>query len=326
MVSREAPIDWREEDWRDLPPARRAGELDAYIRRDRLAGFDLRRTGPVRFHLLRIADDEYRFIWCFHHILIDGWCSSVLLDELNLRYAALTGGKPFRLPPPPPFEEYVAWLGSRDAGKDEAFWRAQLSGLDEPTPLGINRRPLEVLQAHRRGRRVRLPPHGGRDGRGHRLRARQHRVTVNSVLQTAWALVLSEYGGKREVVLGVNVSGRPGEIAGVEKMVGLFVNAVPVRFRLNGETQRAGGGRGHARADAGGQRPLLRQPAADIQRFSEVPAGVPLFFSEYVFENYPLDEAVLAGMPGVTISDFQAVEKTNYPLGLMAAPGARPLQ
>ncbi|MHB8896939.1 MAG: condensation domain-containing protein, partial [Candidatus Geothermincolia bacterium] len=319
VVRRRAPVDWREEDWRELPAGRLEGELADYIARDRLEGFDLSRAGLNRFHLIRTGEEEYRFIWCFHHILMDGWCSSLLLNELQLRYEALTGGADFKLPPPPPFEEYVAWLSSRDTAGDDAFWRSQLAGVDEPTPPGMNRRALEILR----------PIEQIGEEAVHFAEAmteeivafaRENRVTVNSVLQTAWALVLGTYGGTPDVVLGVNVSGRPGEIAGVEKMVGMFVNAVPVRFVLEPESG--------ALEAVRGMHELMQEISghsygslADIQRFSGVPAGTPLFFSEYVFENYPLDDSVLAGPPGLTLSGFHAVEKTNYPLGLMAAPG-----
>ncbi len=314
-------IDWREQDWRDLTPERQAEEFAGYIRRDRQEGFNLQGCGLTRFHLLRTGEEEYRFIWCFHHILIDGWCSSLILDELRLRYEALTGGRAFKLPPPPPYEEFLAWLNSRETGGDDSFWREQLANVDEPTPLGINRRALETLRPISEvGECVAdLTVAETEEVTGF---ARRHHVTVNSILQTAWAMVLDEYGGRHDVVMGVNVSGRPGEIAGVEKMVGLFVNAVPVRFRLEEDSA--------ALEAVSAMHGLMRDvnahgygSLAEVQRFSAVPVGTPLFFSEYVFENYPIDDSVLAWHRGISVSDFQAVEKTNYPLGLMAAPGGR---
>ena len=319
VVRKKTPIDWRESDWRDVPREALAPRLDDYIRDDRAEGFDLAKAGLVRFHLIRTAPDEHEFIWCFHHILIDGWCSSVLLDELRLRYEALTGGAPFRLPAPPPYRDFISWLTARDAD-DDAFWAERLAGVTGPTALAINRRPLEIHRPIEEAdeRTLRMP-----EALSAKVMSfvREHRVTVNSVLQTAWAMVLNLYSGSDEVVLGVNVSGRPGEMPRVENMVGLFVNAVPVRFQLDRQATALGAVLSmHSEMQAVNEH--CYGSLADIQRFTDVPAGTPLFLSEYVFENYPLDETILEGMAGTRISHFRAVEKTNYPLGVIGAPGS----
>ncbi|MDD5627416.1 MAG: amino acid adenylation domain-containing protein, partial [Elusimicrobia bacterium] len=321
VVRRDPRLDWRELDWRGVPEARRDERVADYLRRDRQEGFDLRQAGLCRFHLIRTGAQRYRFIWCFHHVLMDGWCLSLLLDEFRRRYAALVKGRALTLPSPRPFADYVAWLEGRDRAADEAFWRSQLSGVGEPTPLGINTRPLGTLRpiSDCAEESLRFSAALTRRISGF---ARERRLTVNSVLQTAWALVLGAYSGRREVVLGVNVSGRPAELAGVDRMVGLFVNAVPVRFVLD---PGARAGEAVARMHE-----LMREVGAhsygslaDLQRFSGVPPNTPLFLSEYVFENYPAGEPARAGPGGLRLRDFRAVEKTNYPLGLMAAPGPR---
>jgi amino acid adenylation domain-containing protein/non-ribosomal peptide synthase protein (TIGR01720 family) len=319
VVRRRVEADWREEDWRENSDEEQADKFRDYIARDRRKGFDLHRAGLNRFHLIQTGDQTYTFIWCFHHILTDGWCFSLLLNELRFRYQALIGEEPFRLPAPPPFEEYLGWLDSRDKKEDETFWSKQLAGFEEPTPLGINRRPLEVLRPIREvaGEEIRFSE---RSSKSIVAFAREQEVTVNALLLSAWAVVLARYSGQKDVVLGVNVSGRPGELPGVESMVGLFVNAVPLRCRLDPEKTGWEGVREIHR--------LMQEVnshsygnLADLQKLSGVPAGTPLFLSEYVFENYPVDEAILSGYSGLRISGFQAFEKTNYPLGLMAAPG-----
>ena len=318
VVLPRAEAEWAEEDWRALDGAGRDEAVADRLARDRARGFDLAAAPPLRFALWRTGEDAYELLWSHHHLLVDGWSLPRVFAEV---FARCRGEEPAE-GGAPPYREYIAWLRGRDRAGEEAYWRGALAGFTAATPLGgmqtgaaPSDAPSRYAEAHHR-----LAPEltAAVDGLARRLQ-----VTPNTVLQGAWALVLSRHAREEDVVFGATVSGRPAELPGVERMVGLFVNTLPVRVRARGSRPVAEWLR-ELQARQAEARDHQYTPLAEVQGWSEVPRGEPLFESLFAFENYPVDAALWKDgeAEGPRIGDARAVERTGYPLTLTAGAGA----
>ena len=213
--------------WRHITAT--ADEVDALDSDERRRAFDLEHGPAIRFVLVELPDQHWRLVVVAHHIIIDGWSLPLFVGELITLYRS--GGDTDALPPPPrPYRDYIGWLAGRDPEASRELWREHLSGLDGPTlltpaliagepPVGPPRRTELKLDSHATRQLAEA--------------ARSRGVTVNTLVQMAWATMLSAFTDRSDVVFGVTVSGRPGELTGVETMVGLFINTVPLRVRLD---------------------------------------------------------------------------------------------
>ncbi|OQQ31465.1 non-ribosomal peptide synthetase [Prescottella equi] len=313
LVVKDIEVPWRSVDLSSTadPEAALADLLDT----DLHTWFDLTDPPLVRWTLIRLAADDVRLLLTAHHTVVDGWSTPILVRELLEIYAA--GGSAAALPAVRPYRDYLTWLGRQDHDAARELWRQTLDGLDGPTLVA--------------------PPGSTRDAQGTAAidveipadltelltgLARDTGVTLNTVLQTGWALLLAGLVGRHDIVFGATVSGRPADLAGVESMVGLFINTVPVRVRLDpaasvAETLR--------RVQTEQARTLDHQylGLAEVQR--ETGLG-ELFDTLTIFESYPvdrdaLDRAQRAG--GVGIAGVDAVDATNYPLVLTAGVADR---
>ncbi|GAA4812204.1 hypothetical protein GCM10023220_49340 [Streptomyces ziwulingensis] len=307
-VHRQAALPVRHHDWTALGPAEAADRLRGLLAADRASDLDLTVPPPARLALVRLPQDRVRLVWTFHHLLLDGWSVSLVLSDVLTRYAS-----PDSEPPPrPPFRDHVRWLAGRDSGRAAGHWRAVLGGLRSPTALPFDRPPA---RAHR-GRAtaavdIRLPAAGSAALYGF---ARRQRLTPSTVVQGMWAVLLSQFGGGPEVCFGATVSGRPPDVPGIESMVGMFINTVPVRVTADPAAELVPWLRAlqNARIEA---QPHDHVPLTALRSFGEVPADTNLFDSIVVFENYPIAPALAAH--GVTPAGLDAVEVTNYPLNVV---------
>ncbi|MFI2612139.1 amino acid adenylation domain-containing protein [Kitasatospora sp. NPDC018619] len=317
VVRSDLRADIRTLDWRGHDAAERArllAELTAQERRD---GLDLA-AGPLsRVVLAREADDATRVVWTFHHVVLDGWSISRILGDLFAHYRALVDGTAVpegAVRARPPFRDYVQWLAGQDAAAAEAHWRRVLAGLTSPTPLPYDRRPAPGHQSEAADRiRVELAPE---DCAALSQRARGHRLTLNTMVQGAWALLLSRYSGEEDVCFGSTVAGRPADLPGVADMVGNFLNTIPVRTRVaKGQDVLAWLRQlQDEQVEARGYEYL---PLTRVQSASELPRGTRLFDSIVVFENYP-GNGRAAAEHGLAVTGVTAVDTTSYPLDLTA--------
>ncbi|MFH8609681.1 non-ribosomal peptide synthase/polyketide synthase [Streptomyces sp. NPDC018029] len=296
---------------------RGAREMDRLLAEDRETGIDLGTAPLMRLTLIRLAADRVRLVWTFHHVLLDGWSAAQVFEEVCERYAALTAGHRPQLPDRRPFADYLRWLSEQDADRAEDYWRTTLAGFQAPTELPRDRRPAEAHRASSSGS-VRMAL--GADVSA-RLRetAQGAGLTLNTVVQGAWALLLSRYGGGEDVVFGTTVSGRPADLPGVTSMVGLFINTLPTRARVDGRRALLDWLRALQDAQAEARRHDFVS-LAQVQSWSEVPGGTSLFDSIVVFENYPFDEGAIA-RHGLAMEAERDLEPTNYPLSVVVAPG-----
>ena len=318
VVRRTAELEIVEEDWRGRSAEERERRPDEYLREDRARGFDVSRGPLMRLWLMRETDDLYRFVWSMHHLIIDGWSMGLLIKEVFENYEALARGEELERRAERPYRDYIAWLKRQDGGAAEAFWREWLKGFHAPTPLAVEPPAVaagEEEYAHQ------VAQYTGAATEELRAFARRQRLTLNTLIQGAWALLLSRYSGERDVVFGVVVSGRPTELAGFESMIGLFVNTLPMRAQVSDEESVVEWLRRLQEAQAEMQQ-YEHSPLVQVQGWSEVPRGVPLFDSYLNFLNYPIDESLRKSEGPVEIHNASSVGAGSYPLAIDVTPGA----
>ncbi|MEO6807675.1 MAG: condensation domain-containing protein, partial [Isosphaeraceae bacterium] len=322
VVRRVVDLPLEHQDWRTDSPSIQAERLATFLKADRIRGFDLSRAPLLRLALLREADDAARLVWSHHHIVMDGWCMPVLMMEFLELYDAERSGLEPSLPTRRPFRDYIAWLQGQNFDQAEAFWRLNLSGIRTPTPLGIDREDL----SHRGDE---PPPHEERQmflsaeaTDGLRTLAKGNQITLNTTVQGAWAVLLSRYSGRNEVVFGVASAGRPSDLTDSDEMIGLFINTLPMRVAVSDEAELAP----WLRQFQAGQAELRRleaTPLVQIQGWSEIPRGQPLFESLFIFENFPVDATLASRAGRLGVEAVRFLDQTNYPLNIMAVPGAQ---
>ncbi len=308
VIHKHLELPFAEHDWRGREALAEA--LDELAASERRRGFELEQAPLLRLVLVRMDEERYHLVYTHHHILLDGWSSAQLLGEVLARYtgeqAERTGGR---------YRDYITWLQAQDKRVSEAFWKEQLAELLEPTRLAqavaAEREQVGSGQFQRS-----LPP-----ARTARLKtfAQRHAVTLNTLVQAAWSLLLQRYTGQDTVVFGATVAGRPAELAGIERQIGLFINTLPVvatpqpGMRLTDWLQEV-----QARSLA--LREQEHTPLFEIQRWAGL--GEALFDSLLVFENYPVAEALEKGSPGgVRFGPVSNHEQTNYPLTVALGVG-----
>ncbi|HFB68489.1 MAG TPA: non-ribosomal peptide synthetase, partial [Calditrichae bacterium] len=318
VVHRTVPLPLQVLDWRDRSPEEQEKELVRFLEEDRRRGFKLNQAPLMRFYLIYLDDDRVEFVWSQHHLTMDGWSRPILLKEVFAAYDAFSQGQTPQLPPVRPYKQYIQWLKRQDEKAAEQFWKELLRGFTAPTPLNIDTIPGDE-KGRRDYDRVAVSLSAGLSSAVEQL-ARENQITVNTILQSAWALLLSYYAGQDDVVFGATVSGRPPEIPGVEEMVGMFINTLPVRVRIRpGQSVREWLAENQALMVK--MRQFEYTPLVKVQNWSDVPAGTPLFDSIFVFENYPVDRAMNERQMALDVESVKTHARTNFPLTIVAAPG-----
>src|SRR5215210_241541 len=317
-VRQRVELPWQEEDWRGLAPAGQAEALARLLRDDRDRGFELARAPLLQVCLMRVADRSYRLLWSFHHLILDGWSVHLLLRDLLVLYRAFVRSAAPEIPARRPYGDYIAWLQERDPGSAEAFWRRELAGFAATTRLDVGTPPrrsdgpdawCDLV--------IRLDPGVAADlGE----QARRYRLTRNTIVQAAWSLLLARYTGESDVAFGFVVSGRPAELAEAGSMIGLFINTLPLRVRLD-QGQRVSAWLADIQARLAEVREHEHSPLVKVQEWSPLPGGTPLFESVFAFENYPVGLTGGEDFAGLAFRDLRMSERTSYPLSLLVKPG-----
>ena len=318
VVQKHLDLTWDDLDWRGLSREAHSEQLAAYLETEQTSSFDLSQAPLMRLALIRMNDDEYKFVWTHHHLLLDGWSGSLVSRDIISFYRALSRGEDLRLPKPRPYRDYIAWLQQQDLASAEKYWRAALQGFTTVTPLILDNVPAPTQKPAHNGRHFSLST-------DHTIRlrdaARKQRLTLNTLVQGAWALVLSSFTGQQDVVFGATVSGRPPELKGVEEMVGVFINTLPVRVRIAPEMPIADW-LTRLQKDQLDTRQYEYSPLRRVQGWSEVKRGSALFQSIVVFENFPATSSPSQGGTGAGEIEYLILAKESYPLMLMADPGS----
>ncbi|MET9923058.1 condensation domain-containing protein, partial [Streptomyces sp. NPDC006435] len=312
VVQREAPLPFEVRDLRGLSDQEE--QLSAFLTEDWDRGFDLSRAPLVRVTVLRTGEERRIVVWSFHHILLDGWSVQILQKELFALYRALLDGTSAGLPTTVPYRRYIEWLNSRQDDGSAEFWTDYLAGVTEPTALNVDQDTgdtgvgeFEVCASAELFARA-------------RDYARSQRVTMNTLVQGLWSILLSRYSRQDEVLFGSTISGRSIDLPGVDSMMGLFINTLPVRGRLTGDLVVS-----EWLKDLQDEQLEMRQweycHLVDVQKHSRIPRGEPLFRSILVFENYPVVQKPSDFPEGLTRRLVNCVERTGYPLTLVVSAG-----
>ncbi|HLP59674.1 MAG TPA: amino acid adenylation domain-containing protein, partial [Candidatus Deferrimicrobium sp.] len=282
--------------------------------KDRHDRFDLHGV-PFRVILCKLAENKYQLIVSNHHILYDGWSTGIILKEFFKAYHGLCQGeRPLRLPVKTPFKEFIKWLQNRDGHKQEQFWRNNLAGFETPAALPIKRKIKTTGGA---GDHSIILAEDLKDKLNVFIKKR--RVTLASVFYTAWGILLQKYGGNGDVVFGTTVSGRCGEIKGIEDMVGLFINTIPLRIRVT-SYEKLHDAVFQTEKILREREPFENTPLVDIGSYSSLGSNESLFDTILAIENYPLDNRLVPGGCLLTVTSYSMNETTHYDLTVGILP------
>ncbi|MFD5678542.1 condensation domain-containing protein, partial [Streptomyces sp. NPDC058728] len=310
VVPRVVEVPWQEVDLSGLPVGEQEAQLESWLEQDRALRFDLGRPPLLRFALVRRGVDRHCLVFTCHHILLDGWSVPLLLKELLALYESR--GDDSRLPRVTPYRNYLAWLAGQDRHAAELAWKTAFEDFEEPTLMAssspddpavlpqyvraeLSPELTEVLSAV----------------------ARKHRLTLNTVVQGAWGLLLGRLTGRDDVVFGATVSGRPPEVAGIESMIGLFINTIPVRVTLDPAESLIG----LLKRIQDQQAELMDYQHLGLARVQALLGNAELFDTLVAFENYPLERDSLPQADGLHIAAAESRDATHYPVTLAAIPG-----
>jgi amino acid adenylation domain-containing protein/non-ribosomal peptide synthase protein (TIGR01720 family) len=319
VVHRQARISLDQHDWRSLSEAECQLRLQEYLQADREQGFDLAKAPLMRVASIRVSDEIHHIVWSYSHLLLDAWCRTLVVREVFALYGALCGSGEIRLPHSPPYRDYIAWLQRQDREEAEEFWRRYLEGFTSPTQLWIEHSAKTGTGADRSSSSAVSVSWTLPATEALQAFSRRHQITLGTLIQGAWAILLGHFSGDQDVVYGLTVSGRPAELPDAESMLGMFVNNLPVRAQMPGE------------APAVSWLQQLQDEIAEVRQYewcsldqlrewSAVPLSQRLFETLVLFQNYPLDELGPDGSPsGLTVLAYQGRLETSYPLTFVAS-------
>jgi iturin family lipopeptide synthetase B len=323
LQDREADVDY--EDFRGITGGGETKEqlIEEFKTKDKLRGFDPGKDILMRVSILQLQQQEYEVIWSFHHILMDGWCIGILNQEFFEIYSSRLAGGESQLPSVTPYRVYIRWLEKQNRDASLAYWQGYLDSYEETVLVPGMKAQKDTVQYKKETLNLEINREktlmlNAAAGKNH--------VTLNTFIQAIWAVLLGKYNDKEDVVFGSVVSGRPGELQGVETMVGLFINTIPVRVRFRGQT-RFKQLLQLVQSDALSSEPYHYHPLAEIQSQSLLKKD--LINHILIFENYPTAEQIKGyenknnnPLP-FQISHVEVFEQTNYDFNLIAAAGAQ---
>src|SRR5690625_1903465 len=280
----------------------------------------------MRIQVFRLDDRNHQIIWSHHHILMDGWCIGIVYEELMQIYQALINNEQPKLESPADYRDYLNWLSGYETEAALDFWKKELEGIESLT--GLPR--LESAEAEAELHRKTDFRIAGKSWNRLKKIAEDSGATTATLLQTLWGILLAKYSGKKDLIFGGIVSGRPEEVEDVEQMVGLFINAIPVRLRFSEEAKLADLLR-KFQEEALERRPFEYLNLADIQQQSE--ERRELFDHLVVLENYPMEEELRGGENGFSenedrprIYQIEGFERTHFDFTLVAFPDREDLK
>jgi amino acid adenylation domain-containing protein len=309
VVYQQVNLPWFEQDWREYSSDEQQLLLNTFLEKDRQQSFDLKKPPLIRLNLIQLTEEKYYLVWTQHHVILDGWSSGLVIKDVFALYRNqdLSDNRPYR--------EYIAWLNQQDLAAAQQFWQNKLKGFTAPIDLKIDRRLNQVEWDEQQ---ISLSK---TSTTALQSLAQQHQLTLNTLIQGTFAILLSHYSGEEDIVFGATVAGRPPALMSVESMVGLFINTLPVRVQVteqaclipwlqNLQTQQA--------------ETLQYEYSSllDIQQWSNVGAGLPLFESILVFENYPVDASLTHQNQDLSIREVSSVEWTSFPMTVLVGAGA----
>ncbi|MBP7654186.1 amino acid adenylation domain-containing protein, partial [Candidatus Dependentiae bacterium] len=301
----------------ELEESRQNAVISEFKNADKLRKFDLSSDALFRIGILQTSDNEFYSVFSFHHIIMDGWCIAVLFGEFLRIYYGLLKNEIIELEPAVQYSEYIRWLKRYEKEKSLGFWKEYLKGYESA---------VEIPFGHGKEKEITESGHSKfsfviNEIKSKKLQeiSNKNGVTLNTLIQSVWGLLLSRYNNADEAVFGATVSGRPAEIKGIEKILGLFINTIPVRIKIkNGETFEELLKR--TQKEAVECQPHHYSSLAEIQSQSELKQN--LINHIVVFENYPIDEklqAIEKNDNALSIAATEVFEQINYDFGIIVS-------
>lgn len=317
FVAKQVELPWKILDWTNEANNQLDNKLNDYLLAERKKPFDLTQPPLLRLTLIKLTEQRFYMIWTQHHVLLDGWCLSIILRDVLNAYQALSNKKPIDLPYYPPYANYIAWLKQTDLHEAKQYWCRYLHGLEKSSrfqlKLGNGQNQLEAyghVEAFL----------SAEETRSIFDFVRANHFTLNTLLQCAWGLLLSHYLDADDIIFGVTQSGRSISLSNVDTIIGLFINTLPLRMRINTDDTTLS------------LLARMQDEMSDIYQYSSTPlAKIPswigqssqqgLFDTLFVFENYPFDHDTLNQFQLFSIKGLRWIEKTEYPLTITVLPG-----
>lgn len=291
--------------------------VQEFLTKDRDRGIALASAPLMRLTILA-HDRGCVVVWTLHHLIMDGWSMPITIAEVVAHYRADAEGSAPALHEPRPFREYVTWLGKNQTPALESFWRRRLEGI-RPTPVRLRTpAPMAERAGTTSAGRAYLDLNSDLSAALVNT-ARQARVTLSTMFYAAWSVLLARHTGTDDVIFGAAVSGRPAELPGVEDMVGVFINTIPRRVRIDGSA-KVGTWLRDIQRDYFDTVPHQHASLLDIRRLAGLPSTTPLFDSIVVFENYPSENPDFDLGDGLSLRVREIVEDAGYPLTLTVLP------
>jgi surfactin family lipopeptide synthetase C len=317
IVNKEAELTWNSLDFSSYSETEKNSEFKNFLNKDRTNIFSMEKAPLMRCTLIKLTENDYKFVWTFHHIIMDGWSYPIIQKEVFDIYELLLKSEEIKLPKPIPYKHFIVWLNRQDKAAAEEFWKKELKGLDSPTIISSN----YPVQSENIGKAEEVDLIFSKEQSSEfQAFAKKNQLTLNTLIQGVWADLLSTYSGEEDVLFGATVSGRNPSLRNVENMVGLFINTLPVRVKVDKskdiikwlkEIQT-----NHLERDEFSFSSLV-----DIQEWSGFSRGTQLFENILVFENYPPDTTLNDADKKIKVSNLYAIERTNFPLTIVIAPG-----
>ncbi len=314
VVGREVKAVTVYQDWQHLTPEQQQTQLNFLLKNQRKQGFNLAKPPLMSFNLIQVQNDIYQFIWTYHHLLLDGWSVPLIIKEFITVYETIIQDQKLPLEKPRPYRDYIAWLQQQDLSNAQTFWSKILQGLTTPTTISRQTDRFKSPNKNYQEQHLQLSEEVTAKLK---FFAKQHQVTINSLVQAAWALILSFYSGENDVIFGSTYSGRPTNLMNAEQIVGVFINTLPVRIYIDGKATLLQWIKQLQSQQIEAQQ-YQYIPLVEIHRLSEISRNLPLFESLVIFENYPVDTALKQSLKNLKIKNVSAQEQTNYPLTLYA--------
>lgn len=281
---------------------------------DRSRTFNLKKDHLFRVKLIQIEEGDFTLLISFHHIILDGWCSSILFSEFTEIYNKLSNGQNITLDKAPKYANYITWLDNINKEKSKKYWNSYLEGYTNLASI-----PQCQTTSSKEQSKDYIFQLSKVETNSLEELARKQGVTLNSIVQTIWAIILSSYNNTNDIVFGSTVSGRPQNLPDVESMVGLFINSIPVRVNYNSESSFADVLK-TVYEDSISSLPHHYTSLSDIQSDSGIHNS--LLDHIMVFENYPMDESLGDSSSSLfEVTKVEAFEQMNYDFGIMIYPG-----
>ncbi|TRU25539.1 MAG: amino acid adenylation domain-containing protein [Microcystis aeruginosa Ma_QC_B_20070730_S2] len=317
VVYRQVTVRVATYDWQHLTAQQQEQELAVFLESDQQKSLELSEAPLMRLNLIKLDKNTYQFVWSSHHLLLDGWSLSLVIKDFLKIYQEISQNQISTDQPVVSYRQYIAWLQQQEQKPAEEFWQQKLQGFTAPTPLVIERSSNSKNSNVYKKQQIQFPASTTAACQSF---VRKNRLTLNNLVQATWGLLLSRYSQETDIVFGATVSGRETSIAGIEAMVGLFINTLPMRIQVKPDTSAL-----TLLKDLQAQLVESNQYSysslAEIQTWSEIPRSASLFDSIVVFENYPVDATAVLGNDSFYLENIQVSQQTNYPLTLIALPG-----